>query len=80
MVSDLHIVTFCHSYLVLFAHEMRATIFEKVVSPKLFHTETVVEVCVQLGGSGALDPGSHKIGKAVSHSVRYSDTLWYSLK
>ena len=38
----------------------------------------VVEVYVQLGGSGALDPGTHKGGKAVSHSVRNSDPLWYS--
>ena len=29
----------CHSYLVLFALEMRTIIFEKVVSPKLFHRE-----------------------------------------
>ena len=42
---------------------------------KLHYIKTVVEVFGQSGGSGSVYPGTHKGGKAVSHSVRYSVTL-----
>ena len=64
--NRLPIITFYH-LCILISHVLHTSF--------LLHIYLVVEVYVQSGGSGALDPGSHKGGKAVSHSVCYSDTL-----